>query len=114
MLALTEFVKAAGEMIYLLNRVHMPYYKWAFRGMEELGALSDMRPALEFLLLGENDGAGLDVKAGVVEDICAAVIRELQKQGLTHGGWDYMEPHAFEISEHIQNPQIRALHIMEG
>lgn len=114
MLALTEFVKAASDMIYLLNRAHMPYYKWAFRGMEELGALSDMRPALEFLLLGENDEEGLNVKAGVVEDICAAVIKELQKQRLSHGNWDYMEPHAFEITEHIQNPQIRALHIMEG
>lgn len=114
MLALTEFVKAASDMIYLLNRAHMPYYKWAFRGMEELGALSDMRPALEFLLLGENDEEGLNVKAGVVEDICAAVIKELQKQRLSHGNWDYMEPHAFEITEHIQNPQIRALHVMEG
>lgn len=114
MLALTEFVKAASDMIYLLNRAHMPYYKWAFRGMEELGALSDMRPALEFLLLGENDEEGLNVKAGVVEDICAAVIKELQKQRLSHGNWDYMEPHAFEITEHIENPQIRALHVMEG
>ena len=114
MLALTEFVKAASDMIYLLNRAHMPYYKWAFRGMEELGALSDMRPALEFLLLGENDEEGLNVKAGVVEDICAAVIKELQKQRLSHGNWDYMEPHPFEITEHIQNPQIRALHVMEG
>lgn len=114
MLALTEFVKAASDMIYLLNRAHMPYYKWAFRGMEELSVLPDMRPALEFLLLGDNEEEGLRVKAGVVEDICAAAIRELQKQGLSHGSWDYMEPHAFEITEHIQNPQIRTLHIMEG
>lgn len=114
MLAMSEFVNAACGMIYLLNRAHMPYYKWAFRGMDELERLRDMRPALEFLLLGENDDTGIATKAGVVEDICAAVIKELKNQGLSHGGWDYMEPHAFEITEHIENPQIRALHIMEG
>lgn len=114
MLALTEFVNAACGMIYLLNRVHMPYYKWVFRGMDALPVLGDMRPALEFLLLGENDGDGRGTKAGVIEDICAAVIRELRAQSLTDGGWDYMEPHAFEIMERIEDTKIRALHIMEG
>lgn len=114
MLAATEFVRAACGMIYLLNRAHMPYYKWMLRGMDRLALLGDMRPALEFLLLGENDPAGQRTKAGVIEDICAAVIRQLSAQGLSGGGWDYLEPHAFEIMERIENPQIRALHVLEG
>ena len=114
LLALTDFMRAACGMIYLLNRAHMPYYKWMFRGMETLPLLGDLRPALEFLLTGENDEEGRRLKEGVAEDICASVIRELRRQGLSHGGWDYLEPHAFEIQEHIENPQLRALHIMEG
>ncbi len=114
MLALNEFVKASGEMIYLLNKKHSPYYKWMFKGMEELKILGDMREPLEFLLLGDNDDAGLITKSGVVEDICAAVIRELKNQKLTDGNWDYMEPHAFEIAERIEDDGIRAMHIMEG
>jgi hypothetical protein len=48
-----------------------------------------------------------------VEDICAQVVQQLRAQGLTCGNWDYLEPHALDMMEHIQNPQIRALHVME-
>ncbi len=114
MLALADFVRAACGMIYLLNRRHMPYYKWMLRGMDALPLLSDMRPALDYLLTGDNDEGGRETKEGVVEDICTAVIRELRRQELSAGDWDYLEPHAFEIVGRIENQQIRALHIMEG
>ena len=113
-LALAEFVQASCSMIYLLNRRHMPYYKWAFRGMEALGRLGDLREALEFLLTGEQDEEGIALKEGVIEDICSAVIRELLAQHLSDVRADYLEPHAFSVTEHIENAQIRALHIMEG
>ena len=114
MLALADFVRAAGETIYLLNRRHAPYYKWMLRGLEVLPLLGDLRPALDFLLTAENDGPGRATKAGVVEDLCAAVVHELQAQGLTDGNWDYLEPHAFSLMKHIKNPEIRALHPMDG
>ena len=113
MLALTEFVNAACAAVFLLNRRHMPYYKWQFRAMEELEILGQLKEALEFLLTGENDGAGQRLKAQVVEDICAQVVGELRQQRLTCGSWDYLEPHAHDLMEHIENPQIRALHVME-
>lgn len=114
MLAATEFVKAACGMIYLLNRRHMPYYKWMLRGMDDLVLLADMRPALEHILLADNDEAGQRLKAGLIEDVCAGVIAQLQAQGLSAGSWDYLEPHAFEITERIENAEIKALHVMEG
>ena len=113
-MALSDFVKSASEMIYLLNRKHMPYYKWMFKGMEAVPKLADMREPLEFLLTSDNDLAGRMTKSGVIEDICAAVIKELKAQNLSSGSWDYMEPHAFEIMERIEDPEIRAMHIMEG
>ena len=114
MLAMTEFVSAACEAIYLLNRRHMPYYKWQLRGMEGLEKLAGMKDALEFLLTAENDEQGRILKSAVVEDLCAAVVGELKAQHLTHGSWDYLEPHAFEIASHIESPVLRAMHIMEG
>ena len=114
MLALADFVRAACGMIFLLNRRHMPYYKWMLRSLEELEILGDLRGALDYLLTGENDAAGRQTKTGVVEDICAAVIRELKKQGLTQGDWDYLEPHSFQIQATIQRRELRAMHIMEG
>ena len=114
MLALAEFVRESCGAIYLLNRAHMPYYKWALRGLETLPLLGEMREPLSFLLTAENDADGQRVKQGVVEDICARVIEELRAQGLSDGGWDFLEPHAFAVRERIENPEIRALHVMEG
>ncbi len=114
MLAMTEFVRAACSAIYLLNRRHMPYYKWQLRGMDSLEILGSMKDALEFLLTAENDEQGRITKSAVTEDICAAVAAELRRQHLSHGSWDYLEPHAFEIVSHIQSPALRAMHIMEG
>ncbi len=114
MLALTEFVNAACSAVYLLNRSHMPYYKWQFRGMETLERMSSLRDAFEFLLTADNDEQGRVLKSAVTEDICASVVSELKVQHLTHGSWDYLEPHAYEILEHIENKELRAMHIMEG
>ena len=113
-LAMTEFVNAACGAIYLLNRRHMPYYKWRLRGMTGLEKLGNLREALEFLLTSENDEQGRILKSAVIEDICATIVSELRAQQLTHGSWDYLEPHAFEIAGHIESPVLRAMHIMEG
>lgn len=114
MLALDEFVKAACGLIFLLNCRHAPYYKWVFRAMRELPILADMADALEFLLTSDNEAEGQKLKAAVIEDICSSVVRELKAQHLTCGNWDYLEPHALDMMQHIQNSQIRAMHVMEG
>ncbi len=110
-LELADFVRAACGAVYLLERRHMPYTKWMLRGMEGLPRLGALRPALEFLLTGEGDE---ELRRGVIEDLCATVAGELRRQGLSQGNWDYLEPHAFAVQQQIENPQIRALHIMEG
>ena len=82
--------------------------------MENLRRLGDMKDALEFLLTGEQDNDGKLIKVGVIEDICAGIIREMKKQHLRDVDSDYMEPHAFSVMEHIDNVQIRSFHVMEG
>ena len=114
MLALGQFVRDAAESVFLLNRRHMPYYKWCFRALRALPTLGDMAEPLEFLLTGENGGESDALKAQLVEDVCASVLRELAAQGLCRGGADYLEGPAFEIQGCIENPEIRAMHIMEG
>ena len=110
-LALTEFVRSACSMVFLLNRAHAPYYKWIFRAMGRLERLSELKDALEFLLVGENDST---LKEGVVEDICAQIIQDLSRQELTDSSSDYLEAHAFEVQERIENRTLRAMHVMEG
>lgn len=43
-----------------------------------------------------------------------AVVQELKRQGLTGGDWDYLEPHAMELTERIRDGELRNLHVMEG
>ena len=38
-LACAEFIKAALSAVYLLNRRYMPFYKWSFRGTDDLPLL---------------------------------------------------------------------------
>lgn len=114
MLALSEFVRDAAETVFLLNRRHMPYYKWCFRALRELPVLGDMAEPLAFLLTGENNGEADKLKEQLVEDVCASALRELAGQGLCRGTADYLEGPAFEIQAGIRNPEIRSMHIMEG
>ena len=112
-LALSEFVKECAEMIYLLNRAHAPYYKWLLRGIGRLEILSGLKDALEFLLVSENTDEGTALKAEVIEDICQNIILELVNQNLTDSSSTYLEKHAYEVQERIEDRRLRAMHIME-
>jgi hypothetical protein len=105
-LAAGEFVRECLGMIFLLNRRHMPFYKWAFRALGELELLSEQKSALEEILT--------DPTRERIEAVSAAVIETLRAQGLTEGHWDFLEPHAYEIMKHIEDPEIAGLHVMEG
>ncbi len=111
-IALSEFVQNAAEVIFLLNRRYMPYYKWMFRAMRELSLLSDMAEPLEFLLSEPNVGDGGGIKAEIIEDIAAAISKEMANQGLISDNSTSLEAHAFEIAKKIKNPDIRGEHIM--
>ena len=93
-------------MVFLLNRRYMPYYKWAFRALRELERLGELAEPLGSILI--------DPREETIEAVSAAVIAELKRQGLTAGSWDYLEPHAYEITKHIRGAEIAALHVMEG
>ena len=114
MLCLSRFVNAACEAIYLLNRRHMPYYKWQLKAMESLEIMAYMKEAFDFLLTAENDSEGMELKRKVVEDICREFGMKLKNLGLSSGDWDYLEPHAFEIIKRIENRELRAMHIMDA
>ncbi len=105
-LAADQFVREALGMVFLLNRRYMPYYKWAFRALRELERLSELAEPLGSILI--------DPREETIEAVSAAVIAELKRQGLTAGNWDYLEPHAYEITKHIRGAEIAALHVMEG
>ena len=110
-MALFEFVKNAVSLVFLLNFRFAPYYKWQFRAMRGLGALSEVGVMLEKLLCSEVNAVE---KSALVEEISSAILTHLRENGLTGRMESYLEPHAFEVMKRIRSPHLRSLHVMEG
>lgn len=140
-LALTEFAQAAVSMAHLLCSRYAPYYKWGFRSLRSLGDGSmaatsggkldvpgtgrtpgqrtyldaaGLAARLEWLITSPTNEETAKKKSDAVEEIAADIVSVLRARGLTSGNWDYLEPHALEITERIKDPVLRTLHIMEG
>lgn len=108
-LALDEFVREGMRTVYLLNRRYMPYYKWAWRGLENLERLSELKPLFEQVLSSEGE------RESVVEEICARLLEELKRQNLTYGEETFLELHVERILEAKEemNPIIEQIVEME-
>lgn len=105
-LAAAEFVRAALSVIFLLNRRYQPYYKWAFRALRELPALSELSEPLSAVLRSPD--------AERIEQICAAVLAALRAEGLTDAPGADLERHAYAVNDTIPDPELRNLHILAG
>ena len=112
MLALCEFVKNACELAFLLEKKHMPYYKWAFRQMRTLDKFAELSMPLEFLLTADNDEKGKELKREIVEDACGAFAKEINEQFDLGVEGRYLEPFGYAIQKRIKNAEIRNLHVI--
>ena len=106
-LAAIEFSKAAMQVMFLLSRVHMPYYKWSFRALRSLPKFGNLAETLEFLLTTENTGDLAETKYLVIEDIASLVISELMDQNLTKAICGDLEKHAYSVNDAITDPDLR-------
>jgi hypothetical protein len=110
-LAVFEFVKAAIQAAFLLNRRYMPYYKWSFRALRELPLLCSLSDTFEFLLTTENNADLYETKYYIIEDIASTVISALQEQRLTEAICGDLEKHAYSVNDGIKDQYIRNLSI---
>jgi hypothetical protein len=110
-MTLSRFNDNAIAMAFLLNRTYRPYYKWAFRSMLELRALGVEIGGL-LRHLAEIEGFSNDTfcqQTMVVEEICALLIKELHRQGLSHSHDQFLATHGEEVQQSINNASLRAL-----
>ena len=110
-LAVSEFVKSALHVIFLINKRYLPYYKWTFRALLELPVLSELHTPLEYLISSSN-GEEAPIKQEIIENICEKIVIELKKQGLDDFEDTALEGHAYSINSKIQNPEIENLHVL--
>lgn len=110
-LALAEFIRSAIPMIYLLNHQYAPYYKWMHRGMERLSVLSDTKELFTRLV---SQNTFPQEKQELIEEICRKTAAELRSQRLISSDDPFLQLHLDEMMRHIQDPEIRNMHWLEG
>ena len=106
-LCVSEFVRHAISAVYLLNNTYEPFYKWAYRGMRDLPLLSGLEQDLTALPKSDDPMA-------TVEKVAEKVATAFRLQGISGLAGSDLSAHAFEMTRHIQNGNIRNLHIMDG
>lgn len=109
-----EFCYHVVHLACLLAGRYAPYYKWMYRALDEFELGKALRPHLERLATQavQADKVAQDIEA--IDAIAAIVIAELRRQDLSAAPNDYLEPHAYQIRRGIQDPEIKALHVMTG
>ncbi len=114
-LAAIEFAKAAIHAIFLMNKSYMPYYKWTFRALRDLPALSCLAVELEYLISSGNATADeVDRKTAAIERVSNEIIAGLRADKLTDYCKDDLEGNAYSVNNKISDAKIRNLHILYG
>ena len=111
-LAIINYVNAVIDIIFLLNKVYKPYYKWQFRYLKQLPILSDLANVLEYLISIYNSNDNRNSKKEMIEDINNMIIDEIKNQNLSKEFCSDLENNAFSINDKIENEEIRNLDIL--
>ncbi|MEZ0576282.1 DUF4037 domain-containing protein [Halodesulfovibrio aestuarii] len=116
LLAVSRFVESTIAALYLMHGKYMPFYKWAFRGMNDL-------PDGESIAAKLNDVLSLDITQGAdvlstaeaaIEAVCVEIVALLQRKGLSRSKEIWLMTQAEVIQRQIENPQIRNLPVLHG
>ncbi|MBR5011897.1 MAG: DUF4037 domain-containing protein [Clostridia bacterium] len=113
-LAVTEFVKSAMNVVFLLNKRYMPYYKWSFCALRKLPILSQLSLDFEFLISSGNDDDLARQKSQTIENVCQKIAAELGAQGIVQLATTEMEQLAYAVNDKITDNEIRNLNILYG
>lgn len=111
-LSCIEFVKSALNVIFLLNRVYTPYYKWVFRALGTLPVLTELGKPLEVLISTPNTEDSAQEKQNTIELVCSSICTELRRQGLTDNQTSGAETQAYTVNDRIADITVRNLHIL--
>lgn len=126
--ALDEFMRNAISLVFLLNRVYCPYYKWMWRGMEQLPKLGKVKDLLKNMAAGALDVSHWDSgkwkecryklnredpMVDMVEQIADLVREELWSQGISSVHRTISRNMPMQCTR-IQDKRIRSLPVLMG
>lgn len=99
-----KFCADVISLVFLLNRQYVPFYKWMHRALKGLPILGELIHSNISSLIGSTDDDG---KVIFAEEICATIIEELQKEGLTDSSSSFLLDHGPIIQSKIRNNALR-------
>jgi len=110
-LTLARFCEAVMALVFMLNRVYRPYYKWMYRMFCELPILGSelTKPLQNTALWSSFSEDELERQHLEIDSICAQLINELQKQGLASSNDSFMATQGEEIQRSIKTESLRNL-----
>lgn len=108
---LAKFAMEAAGLVYHLNRVYRPYYKWTWRRLQELPVLGKETAGMLLAMAEEN---GLDensqcVQQERIDTLCGLLANELRNQGLSNCEDWYFNGHGEAVQRTIRNEKLRRL-----
>ena len=111
-ICLTEFVKEAMQIVYLLNKKYAPFYKWMHRGLRELSVCGEIGDMLALLYQVPDpaeawEGAGPadflyqvntgDGRVVVIEAVCNVLVQTLNEMGISKVQDNFLQRHVGEV-----------------
>jgi len=103
-LSLREFVLAACSLVCLLNRKYAPFYKWIHRATRDLPVLPDAHDLIGRIL---EEGCPPDAVSDRIEQLCALVVMELRRQGMTDSDDVFLASQAGPVRSRIKDDAMR-------
>ena len=107
-----QFIEATISLVFLLNKRYVPFYKWMHRALIDLNILGIGIYDLINELCSLNQAKGYGRNVEIIEQICRALIKELNNQNLSHSTSDFLLDHGPEIFSKIEDAEIRQIPIL--
>ena len=107
----TKFCADVISVVFLLNRRYTPFYKWMHRGVRDLPLLGGWVHESITALITEPDAAKKEQR---IEEICAALIREFARQGLSEHDSSFLPDHGPVIQATIRDRSLRERNVWVG
>lgn len=92
-LALTEFVRESMRLVYLLNRIYTPFYKWMYRGLRDLSTGGEIGDMLALLYQTDSEAD----RILIIEAVCNIIVQILNEKGLSAGQDNFLQDHVGEV-----------------
>ncbi len=111
-LSLHEFTKHTLAVLYLLNDIYMPYYKWWFKGLEKFFSLTDLLNKLKELLV--NDTTTIFKRTELISFIVELVLKEIKSHNVIKVNTSDLSSLAYQVNNMVKDNALRNLNILAG